>query len=144
MTMKMITTTIFLKSKHPIPMIMSLITFTILTSTKGFIIHNKAGFKYTITLIKIGGMKVIFIYMAPPLPNKKLKFHIPMIITTPTLWLKLPSHTTTIMSQTLMTNPILEFTTSLTTLIMASYLQITLLIMNKTTIHLEKPIRSHS
>nr|YP_009002080.1 NADH dehydrogenase subunit 6 [Pseudocellus gertschi]AGL11941.1 NADH dehydrogenase subunit 6 [Pseudocellus gertschi] len=144
MTINSMLSTIFASTKHPVLMIIILMLFTITTSMKTFMIHNNAWYSYTILLIMIGGMMVIFIYMTSTTPNKMFKMSPLIFISLIAMFNLMPTEKTPSWSQNIKTNPILEFSTNLNTILLTLYLLLTLIIINKSTSHYEGPMRSYN
>nr|YP_001552175.1 NADH dehydrogenase subunit 6 [Pseudocellus pearsei]ABS71913.1 NADH dehydrogenase subunit 6 [Pseudocellus pearsei] len=133
---------LFLSSNHPVMMIILLMSFTLMTSFKSYLILNNAWFGYTITLIMIGGMMVLFIYMASILPNQKFKISIPTLITSLLIMLLIKHQHIQSWTQNLFNNPMIEFNCSIITIMLTSYLLLTMIIINQSTTHSEGPMRS--
>nr|YP_010535646.1 NADH dehydrogenase subunit 6 [Alectorobius peruvianus]UYB78532.1 NADH dehydrogenase subunit 6 [Alectorobius peruvianus] len=83
--MKLILLTIlsFIATKHPILMIMSMITMCLLLNVYMYMYMKYTWFIYIITLLILGGLLVIFLYITSLTPNKKFNFNKKVFLLTP-------------------------------------------------------------
>nr|AAC47691.1 NADH dehydrogenase 6 [Limulus polyphemus] len=137
---------LFLISYHPIMMIMNLILTTILVSLMTTLLMKTSWFSYTLFLIMVGGMLVVFIYIASLAPNESFKMltKIPLLII-----LSMPLLFTTISFKTSIYPEMYKISISkifsnlpmLTTLFLVTFLLITLIAVVKITKISQGPIR---
>ncbi|NP_150611.1 NADH dehydrogenase subunit 6 (mitochondrion) [Limulus polyphemus] len=137
---------LFLISYHPIMMIMNLILTTILVSLMTTLLMKTSWFSYTLFLIMLGGMLVVFIYIASLAPNESFKMltKIPLLII-----LSMPLLFTTISFKTSIYPEMYKISISkifsnlpmLTTLFLVTFLLITLIAVVKITKISQGPIR---
>nr|AFY64351.1 NADH dehydrogenase subunit 6 [Limulus polyphemus] len=137
---------LFLISYHPIMMIMNLILSTILVSLMTTLLMKTSWFSYTLFLIMLGGMLVVFIYIASLAPNESFKMltKIPFLIIP-----SMPLLFTTISFKTSIFPEMYKISISkifsnlpmMTTLFLVTFLLITLIAVVKITKISQGPIR---
>nr|YP_009002093.1 NADH dehydrogenase subunit 6 [Ricinoides karschii]AGL11955.1 NADH dehydrogenase subunit 6 [Ricinoides karschii] len=140
---KLIISVLFLATNHPISQIIFLITLTMLISHNIFMLMNNAWYSYVLILIMIGGMMIIFIYMASTLANKKFIINMQLLIC---MLIPIPMINTnqinTITHQPNM-NTLYEYNNMWTTIMLGMYMILTLLVVNKSTMNYDTPTRAN-
>nr|AIZ58578.1 NADH dehydrogenase subunit 6 [Ornithodoros costalis] len=71
MKLLFILTTLFLSSLHPISMLMIMISTTIYLTLMIYMVMKQSWLSLIITLLMLGGLLVIFLYITSLTPNKK-------------------------------------------------------------------------
>nr|YP_011010703.1 NADH dehydrogenase subunit 6 [Metrocoris communis]WPW47383.1 NADH dehydrogenase subunit 6 [Metrocoris communis] len=79
-TMIIILSTIMMGLSHPLSMGFNLILLTILLSTTMNLIMKYSWYSYILVLVMLGGMLVLFMYMASIASNEIMKFSVKMIM----------------------------------------------------------------
>nr|YP_010535607.1 NADH dehydrogenase subunit 6 [Alectorobius mimon]UYB78454.1 NADH dehydrogenase subunit 6 [Alectorobius mimon]UYB78467.1 NADH dehydrogenase subunit 6 [Alectorobius mimon] len=73
----------FMASTHPISMIMIMILITLMLNMYMYMYMKYSWFIFIITLLILGGLLVIFLYITSLTPNKKFNFNKKILFITP-------------------------------------------------------------
>nr|YP_009987877.1 NADH dehydrogenase subunit 6 [Tachypleus gigas]QNL17503.1 NADH dehydrogenase subunit 6 [Tachypleus gigas] len=131
---------------HPIMMIFNLILLTILCNLLTTLFMKISWFSYTLFLIMLGGMLVVFIYITSLAPNEPFKFSMTMmILMTSSFSLILSTYNYTFHYKSTMfkfsiTN-MFSLLSLLTTILLVSFLLITLIVVVKISKFSQGPIQ---
>nr|YP_009479852.1 NADH dehydrogenase subunit 6 [Incisitermes minor]AVX29522.1 NADH dehydrogenase subunit 6 [Incisitermes minor] len=159
--MKMLVTTsalmsmMFTQMIHPLAMGMMLLTQTMAMCLISGLMHQSFWFQYILFMVFIGGMLVLFIYVASLASNEMFSLSTKMMVVTTTMmllsttiedWTTMNSKET--MNNTMMENEIITMTSKLynqpngsLTIMMALYLLMTLIVVVKITNVSKGPLR---
>nr|AVN67893.1 NADH dehydrogenase subunit 6 [Heterogamodes hebraica] len=155
--MSLTTSTMFMQMKHPLAMGAILLMQTTIICMINGLMMKTFWFSYILFLIFLGGMLVLFIYMTSLASNEMFNLSTKMLITTMMMMIPLTYITANLsqnnmdlMNQTMMMeNDILpsltklyNFPNSMITLLMASYLFLSLIVVVKITNISKGPLRS--
>nr|YP_010875380.1 NADH dehydrogenase subunit 6 [Balta curvirostris]WGW15127.1 NADH dehydrogenase subunit 6 [Balta curvirostris] len=155
MTYMMISSIMFTQMNHPMTMGMMLLIQTILTSMMSGMMSQTFWFPYVLTLIFLGGMMILFIYVTSVSSNEMIFMSYKMIIISfismimATAMYMYPDMTNQEMSNITLinmdtTNSLMKLynnSTNLITIMMATYLFITLIVIVKITNIYKGPLR---
>nr|WPW46616.1 NADH dehydrogenase subunit 6 [Halobates maculatus] len=148
------TTTTMTMLKHPLSMGFNLIMITFLSSITMSIWMKYTWYSYILVLVMLGGMLVLFMYMASIASNEIMKFSfkifimmiISMIITTILLKMELMSYSSTMIQtmdgqQNMSMMKLFNTQSSIITIMMALYLLMTMIYVIFITNTFEGPMR---
>nr|YP_010268797.1 NADH dehydrogenase subunit 6 [Halobates maculatus]UIG88112.1 NADH dehydrogenase subunit 6 [Halobates maculatus]UIG88132.1 NADH dehydrogenase subunit 6 [Halobates maculatus] len=148
------TTTIMTMLKHPLSMGFNLILITFLSSITMSIWMKYTWYSYILVLVMLGGMLVLFMYMASIASNEIMKFSfkifitmiIFMIITTILLKMEMMSYSSTMIQtmdgqQNMSMMKLFNTQSSIITIMMALYLLMTMIYVIFITNTFEGPMR---
>nr|WES82254.1 NADH dehydrogenase subunit 6 [Archotermopsis wroughtoni] len=142
----------FTQMKHPMAMGMLLMMQTVMTCTISGMMNQMFWFSYILFLIFLGGMLVLFIYMTSLASNEMISVSTKMLVTTVVLTMmmmvktknqdKVDMHETDMNEKmTMMLEKFYNQPTGTMTLLMASYLLLTLIVIAKITSISSGPLR---
>nr|YP_009000474.1 NADH dehydrogenase subunit 6 [Ornithodoros brasiliensis]AHF21688.1 NADH dehydrogenase subunit 6 [Ornithodoros brasiliensis]QZP40891.1 NADH dehydrogenase subunit 6 [Ornithodoros brasiliensis] len=85
MKLMLLISTWFISSSHPLSMIMTMILATLYINIIMYTVMKHSWFPLIITLLMLGGLLVIFLYITSLTPNKKFSFNKKILLIIPVM-----------------------------------------------------------
>nr|URX54510.1 NADH dehydrogenase subunit 6 [Glyptotermes sp. 19 AB-2022a] len=156
MMLSVMSSTTFTQMKHPLAMGMMLLTQTMISCLISGLMHKSFWFQYILFMVFVGGMLVLFIYVTSLASNEMFSLSTKMTVMIITMipgmmmiknWMNLDSKENT-SYETMMTEEIITMTSKLynqpngmMTILLATYLFLTLIVVVKITNISKGPLR---